>query len=149
MRDIVLPRVPSRLIRLALLDLQATERDARYTIDMHAWHVPADEADEYDDKRCHVCLAGAVIAQSFEARPNAYVMPSELGYEANACLTALNAFRTGDIGKGLWHLLVENPDRWLAAGHNDTVVIADYDQDEDAFYTDMEALAAKLEAVGL
>ena len=52
-----LPTQPSELIRLALEDLRACERDDRYEVYMTYSHVPVEGV-------CHVGLAGAVMAQT-------------------------------------------------------------------------------------
>ena len=54
---------PSELIRLALKDLEACEKDPDYEINMNVWHKPVGD-------QCMVCLAGAVMAQTFEMPKN-------------------------------------------------------------------------------
>jgi len=53
------PEKLSDAIRLALRDLELVEKDDRYEIDMEEWHLGA-----YGNTRCHVCLAGAVMAKT-------------------------------------------------------------------------------------
>jgi hypothetical protein len=57
-----LPDKPSELIRLAVKDMQLCEADPRYKLDMRSWHRPVEGA-------CHVCMAGAVMAQTLTLSP--------------------------------------------------------------------------------
>lgn len=54
-----LPNKPSKLILLALKDLELVEKDERYAVNMHTWHRPKDGI-------CQVCLAGSVLAKSLK-----------------------------------------------------------------------------------
>ncbi|KKN74287.1 hypothetical protein LCGC14_0392260 [marine sediment metagenome] len=53
-----LPRKPSALLKVALCDLKACERDPEYTINMSYWHRP-----NADGRCCEVCFAGTIMAQ--------------------------------------------------------------------------------------
>lgn len=94
---------PSELITLALDDLAKCRADPKFEINMQEWYTP-----EWGDKGpCHVCLAGAVIAQT--------LVPDHLEYDDDALhqlspsswsesepeieqrLNALDEFRTGCI----------------------------------------------------
>ncbi len=58
------PDKPSELIRLAIADLKKTAAmPDDYTIDMHQWH----GKDWQNEKKCSVCFAGSVMAQTLQA----------------------------------------------------------------------------------
>lgn len=57
-----LPNKPSKLLKLALKDLEKCEKDSRYTIDMNVFHLP-------NKNKCRVCLAGAMLAKSVGYNP--------------------------------------------------------------------------------
>lgn len=99
----LLPDKPSELIRVALKDLEACEQDDRYVIDMSAWHSP-------QGRLCHVCLAGAVMAQSLGVSPHYEKVPSEFQRQdpdTETKLLALNRFREGLVVAGLRMLCIE------------------------------------------
>jgi hypothetical protein len=100
-----LPDKPSELIRVALADLEKCKLDPRYSIDMLSWH-------QFDKLIgvCHVCLAGAVMAKTFQCHPELCVNPYNFPREIASKLHALNAFRTGAIIYGLNWLKIEIPD---------------------------------------
>lgn len=95
----VLPDKPSELIETALRDLEAVERlPETYRVDMRMWHSWGSS-----EKKCYVCLAGAVMAQSLGAGPERDLDPTEFDEEYSK-LIALNYFRCGDITVGLMHM---------------------------------------------
>jgi len=57
-----LPTTLSGLLRCAVEDAKKCDKDPRYTLDMTEWHQPIDGV-------CHVCMAGAVIAQRLKMLP--------------------------------------------------------------------------------
>ena len=59
-----LPDQPSALIRVALDDLKKCMGDPTYEINMAKWHKPL--ANQGNSALCSVCLAGAVLAQTFK-----------------------------------------------------------------------------------
>lgn len=59
-----LPDEPSKLIRVALRDLEKCENDFRYRVDMSFWHNASEETGV-----CSVCLAGATLAKTMGAPP--------------------------------------------------------------------------------
>ena len=89
-----LPDNPSDLIEMALADLRKVERSRLYTVNMATWHTPAN-------RRCHVCLAGSVMAMTLGASPKDEVDYTEYGEEVSRKLDALNDFRRGRVGEGL------------------------------------------------
>lgn len=60
MNKIILPKVPSKLIRLALEDEdRVSQARDHFTINMAAWITASEDAK---DGKCNLCLAGAIIA---------------------------------------------------------------------------------------
>lgn len=49
---------PSKLLRLAIDDMKAVVANPAYKIDMGTWHCMSH------DKKCYVCLSGAVLANT-------------------------------------------------------------------------------------
>lgn len=133
----VLPDKPSELIRLAVKDLTICEQmPETYKINMGDWH---DRM--YGDNKCHVCLAGSVMAQTLGANPNRIIYPSETDHRDK--LRALSDFAFGDIEGGIRYLSltgkVEPPK--MAA-------ISNYAADPKQFKADMLTLAQKFEDLG-
>ena len=70
-----LEALPSTKIRMAIKDLEAVERSAKYEVDMDTWHTAARHDT---DGRCRVCLAGSVMANRHDIMPSqTYVGPFE------------------------------------------------------------------------
>lgn len=136
---ISLPNKPSELIRVALEDLEKTEADERYIINMAFWHRPTS-----DLQKCHVCLAGAVLAQRSGA--SHYDDLSELRFvsEVRAKLFALDDFREGSLHSGLRKL--DGPCPTSIPEHK---VIAPYEDDPAQFKSDMRGLADMFAEEGL
>jgi hypothetical protein len=143
---LTLPNKPSELLRLALADLRKVERDERYEVDMWAWHAP-DESDN----RCHVCLAGAVIAGTLGARPDQDLMPGGRGLdrETGLRLEALDALRCGDVTGAVFLLLANPGDEYPAESNPLDRETVDYEDGREAFHEAMAKLAADLEGIGL
>jgi len=133
----VLPDKPSELIRLALSDLRKCEKDSSYEVVMNEWHTPSRYRPI-----CSVCLAGAVIAQSFHRAKTEYTIPANFSEEKK--LLALNEFRKGYISEGLALLGLTTP-----MGIHAVIHMAWYSIYPTKFHTDMESLAAMLEKRGL
>jgi hypothetical protein len=94
----MLPEIPSELIRLAIKDLELCEQDSNYTIDMSDWYA---DRGEY----CSVCLAGAVMVQELDVVPLTRANGTKQmspAYVPNAKdrdkLYALNILREGLLG---------------------------------------------------
>ena len=86
-----LPDKLSDLLELALDDLEKIEKNPRYGITMSAWHEPLP------DGICHVCLAGAVMAQTLEVPHNSDITPSLFPDTLSRKLNALDFLRKGEI----------------------------------------------------
>lgn len=151
---------PSAKIRFAIADLEATERSKRYTIDMDTWH-----AMDNSSGTCHVCLAGAVMANRHTIEPHqTYVGtfgadgPGE--YATNErwddIFSALDEFRSGYVeafltiegtvpnDKAVAFAMAETGDDpyGVFPGH------VDYEEDAPAFKAWARGIADKLEAIG-
>lgn len=79
------------LIELAVADARRVVKDKRYRLDMFDWHW----YNEDFDRRCHVCLAGAVMAKTLGTDPKETCTPDNS--EDGNRLRALDAIRSGRI----------------------------------------------------
>ncbi len=98
-----LPDKPSALLRLAVSDAQKCEADPRYELRMSTWHRP--NYYNYQDAdsplpRCLVCMAGAVMAQTFGLDPSEQSDPEDCEDETTRRrLNAIDDMRRGHL---LW-----------------------------------------------
>ena len=139
-----LPSTPSELIRLALADLRACERDDRYRVSMMCWHVPLERV-------CQVCLAGAVLAQTLGVEPHEGIGDADLEQYSGRVkgrLRALDRFRLGEISAGLEMLgydVDKLSEEWQQyarkSGYNPA--------DPEPFHRQMNSLADYLASCGL
>jgi hypothetical protein len=138
-----LPDKPSKLIQLALSDLDWVETDPRYAVDMASWHMPLPA--NYPPK-CLVCLAGAVMAHSLGAPPYAPLNP-ECYREGGICekLMALDALRRGSLAVGLGFMQLRPPPE----GVPNRYPVRAYEADPEGFKFDMRTVARILEEGGL
>jgi hypothetical protein len=137
-----LPDKPSELILLALEDLEKTEKDYRYKIDMDVYH---DRLDG-DGLICSVCLAGAVMAQRLHPGDvDRCLMPGYFDVKTRNKLYALNSFRQGCVHDGLWNMNEE-----FSCGAVDQIdtFITPYEVDPNSFKSDMRKLAQELSDLG-
>lgn len=131
-----LPKIPSALIRLAIADLEAVEKDSRYVVCMNDWHIP-------DPMGCHVCLAGAVMAKTIGAPIDEFAFPN-LADNCTSQLVALNDFREGNLESGLDELNIES------SRFKPTVRVTSYSKrNSSKFKADMLSMAAQFERAGL
>lgn len=85
-----LPDKLSKLLQVAMEDLELCENDPRYVIDMRDWHNP--------NGQCAVCLAGSVMAKSLGEDPNdPYVSINNYNSELQNKMLALNNIRCGEF----------------------------------------------------
>ncbi len=133
-----LPDLPSQLLRLALNDLHTCEEDGRYEIDMYTYHWWNGKND-----RCHVCLAGAVMAQSLRDDILNDSAPFDFGIHADK-LKALDRFRRGMIRSGVSLMGLELPDTFVH------IAIPEYSfEGREEFHSRINMLATWLEEAGL
>ena len=128
---------PSRVIEMALEDLEAVEDNPKYQINMLFWHDPMDEGE------CAVCFAGGVMAMRLG-------LPSDKAYceqfdAATECrLLALNDFRCGEIYLGLELMGVA-----AAVSLPSFQCVTRYHDSPTQFKSDMRSLAEMLKKKGL
>ena len=163
MSPITLPTTPSALIRAALEDLRACERDDGYVVNMSNWHWPT--TDNRGRKVCSVCLAGAVMAKTLDVprEQPIFSMAQILGvareqpiFSLEQCsgrvkdgLRALDYFRRGMISAGLEMLGYDDVDK-LDEEYKQFASGAVYDaSDPFEFHHRMHRLANYLESHGM
>lgn len=141
-----LPDLPSELLRLAVADLKAIEKDPLYLVDMAEWHRPNEQKET-----CRVCLAGSVLARTLGHSPSEEVDWEKVDPDTSNKLTAIDDMRAGDLELALLAIDIHDADSLDAAGE-----IAKgfepprYDRTNPApFHRAMEDLARKLEEAGL
>ncbi len=142
-----LPNKPSQLIKLALTDLETVEKNPRYEIDMERWHEPWIERMDSDGHReyiCHVCLAGAVLANTFKEDYHKNFDPYHFSPEVKTKLIAIDYLRQGEIEDAFDRLQLELPQSMMRS-----IDIRDYHANKDGFKVDMLALATNLEEYNL
>lgn len=145
-----LPNKPSELLRVALNDLKAAERDPRYTIDMTDWHVPRDKEglrlfegeDMEAGSSCAVCLAGSVMRQSFDG--NYKLCPDDFTLKISGNLEAIDCLRRGQVEDAYYHLGRDKPVNVI----DDYEGIPEYDEGKRGFYKAMDGLIKYLEHFG-
>ncbi len=129
---------PSRVIEMALEDLEAVERSKKYKVEMDACHDPRHG-------KCYVCLGGAVIANRFGADPDERMVFDSCdgwGDEETKRLSALDCFRQGYVAWGLDYFDV----KWL---DDEKHTVARYQRNTKRFKADMRAIAELLKSHGL
>lgn len=84
-----LPKNILELTKLAIADLEKVEKDPNYRVDMGEWHTPSGDI-------CLVCLAGAVMSQTFEMSPETYADPRDCT-DIERQLHFLNDLRAGYV----------------------------------------------------
>lgn len=152
-----LPKKPSELIRLALDDLEKCEKDFdTYVIDMDVFHEPT--LVEYKSKAsgplCAVCLAGAVMAQTFKIPPCVETHLGDFDFFSTADsgrLLALDCFRMGKIREALFILSKRSDlhiDDALIERAQERVYIPPYSYASE-FHSAMMILADDLQSRGL
>jgi hypothetical protein len=85
---------PSRQLEMALQDFEAVRFDSRYKIDLN-------EAHAFDGEACHVCLGGAVMANTLRFDPRRSAFFTEVEGDLVYVLDMLDAFRLGNVDHGL------------------------------------------------
>jgi hypothetical protein len=138
-----LPNKPSALIRLAVADLTAVEKQKKkFEIRMNQWFTPNSELeDDPKKKKCYVCFAGSVMANTMKLDPEEYQEPYTVDDEdAEKKLYALNDFREGHIEEGLGVMGIDLPP-FLAS----EVEVVMYEDNKAVFKKQMLKLADVLE----
>ena len=142
-KQMILPRVPSALITLAIDDLELVERDRRYSVNMNTWHRPGvtHKLSLSASGACQVCLAGAVMAKSFGVSVHEDVVPSQFTGNYDALMT-LEQLRQGFVALAFVMLLNEERYsnkalKWLP----ECVKVRSYEVNPEAFKRRMRAMA--------
>ena len=171
-----LPDQPSALIRAALDDLKKCMADPTYVINMATWHKPLSGDQPLSERdppfgrtnsaECSVCLAGAVLAQTFKmpaSEPIAALRPfGESGRPhdprnplvqrfANDIdkLRAIDDFRAGAIYDGLISMGYSPDDAVPNGMGNLERKMAAFDKDSpEPFFRDMHKIADDFERCG-
>lgn len=84
-----LPDKLHKLIKVAYKDIMTIANDSRYVLNMKTWH------EVNSDNRCHVCLAGAVMAGSLNADIKDTLDIDDFSSVADS-LYAINYIRMGE-----------------------------------------------------
>lgn len=84
-----LPNKLSDMITLAFNDAKVIVKHPAYILDMGVWHKFRNETG-----KCHVCLAGSVIANTLRADSRDFLTPEALSKDVQIKLEALNDFRS-------------------------------------------------------
>ena len=79
-----------KLLEIALDDLEKMWRNPKYIIDMAYWHEPGED-------QCHICLAGAVIANRMDSKPDRAFHLNGLDDNIRKRLYAIDELREGEI----------------------------------------------------
>lgn len=146
-----LPNKPSELIRIALADLRECEADPNYDIHMSSWH-------QFNNvtRKCQVCLAGAVIAKTFDLPIKKAISPSDFelsgGERTSFKLYALDQIREGKIYDGVWTIMVGDIKiediKKIRKVEWDNTPIPHHRIDREGFHTTLHKVANELEAIG-
>lgn len=142
-----LPDRLSDLIRVALADLRKVEKSKRYVVDMTRWH--ANEENEEGALRCHVCLAGAVMAKTLGIRADCNTNPDLIdpfSRDVRKKLLALDEVRKGNVSAALYLL---DPRASLPAVIDGWQEAPPYVHSSKAFHKYLGDLADQLQAAGL
>ena len=89
----------SGLLNLALDDLELVNKDKKYKINMNYWQ------KKQKGKQCEVCLAGSVLAKTFNVpKISLDDLEGEVKEETMNKLWAIDSIREGDLVQALHHL---------------------------------------------
>lgn len=146
-----LPNKPSELIRVALADLRECEDDPNYDIHMSSWHTFNNVT-----AKCQVCLAGAVMAKTFEVPLRKAMGPDDpefnSGQQVAFKLFALDQIREGKIYHGVWTIMaadIKTKDiEKIRKVEWDNLPIPHHRIDREGFHKTLQKVADGLEAIG-
>tara|TARA_R110002050_G_scaffold221570_1_gene357426 strand:- start:178 stop:642 length:465 start_codon:yes stop_codon:yes gene_type:complete len=147
---IELPRVPSKLIRIAVEDMEASIRYG-VNIDMSNWGV-GKNSDE--PRKCSVCMAGAVMLQRGLAEniiPDNFIHIGENKDQYNF----IDSIRDGKVRLAMSYLSISQPNvnRLFSNNNGWKEVLKDFklwgEVSNDDFFNQMDELAQDFEDIGL
>jgi hypothetical protein len=153
-----LPRVLSKLLRLALKDLRVVENMPGVQVCMGVWH-------DYNNRNkvCSMCLAGAVMAQTLKVKTTHSCTPDS--FEVNKlALEAVDYLRTGNVKSAceildidteklpehLWNVVIPSYPRLHEDWPDDVnpdMIPTSYRMKQKAFHSALKKLATKLKRV--
>lgn len=145
--NFALPQKPSKLLAVALEDLEKMEKTEGYAIHMNDWHWPEPLWKDGDQigTVCKVCFAGSVMARRGKVLPTRDVQPESFSPKLRKKFYALNAFREGCIEEGLNYLGIDDVPPCLRENYGAT----QYRDDPARFKKEMRQLIAVFAALGL
>lgn len=133
-----LPDKASDLIDAALEDLEKTEGDKNYIVNMNVWHSPRTQLRK---RQCYVCMAGGMMAIRLGANLNLNLVPIDYKVEIYKKLMAIDFFRRGEVEAGLWQMGIPAASRKrLKAEYK----VTPYHESAEFFKKDMRFIADKL-----
>lgn len=143
----MLPDLPSKLLEVAILDLEKAYNNEKMRVRMSDWLYFPDPGHHPDV--CHVCLAGAVMRLSLGLGPfpgSCHRYPNSAATEIDAQkLRLLNDLRRGDIDNAIGRLDIPRP-----PGLKYFVRVAEWDDENpEPFFRSMCDLIVYLESFGL
>lgn len=142
---VILPRVPSALLRIAVADCMLVELMPDRVLDMGVYFVQAGART-----RCRVCMAGAVMDRRLGAGESdcSVALPSYFP-ENEAQLRAIDSLRKGDL-EGACYALGPLPFLQASARAYTAAIIADFNHELGrASWETYLTQADALEAAGL
>lgn len=150
MKNVVLPKIPSKLLQLAMDDLALIEKDERYTVNMSHWHHSWNSLAD----RCSVCLAGAVMAMTCKVPFHYFVVSTDyFEIENQRAFEAIDWFRQGSIQDAFDKLGLDmsdgSPARTYMISNGSYAHIPMYQPDPVRFRLAMNVLIYNLEKAGL
>jgi hypothetical protein len=143
----LLPDKPSAVLSLGLKDLEKAERSKKYEVYMGDWHIPAGQYGDGTRRPCAVCMAGSVMAFSLKADDEAFKFPHDYDSDTRFKLSAINAFRTGQVISGL--RLMDFSSDFIAKKKLFDRHVADYNEDPKKFKQEIKKLISDLKAANL
>ena len=102
--DVPLPKSLAELIRLAVHDLEACEKDANYRLDMSVMHSAYKE-----ESRCRVCFAGSVLSKTLGASRYKRFMTTIGLSDWDPLFSFLNGLRSYDLTYALDQIPASHP----------------------------------------
>ena len=157
--NVELPDTLHETLRLAIKDLELVEQDGDYIVDMSQWHEPdpkiRDGNMQWD---CKVCLAGSIMAKTFEIDPSLSLSSGSFPSHISGKLLAIDSIRKGSISEALFFFY--GADEYIRIEHRDNKAILrrlnastrlphDYEHNKNKFKKDVLAIADKLEEYNL
>ena len=146
---VILPKVPSKLIRIAIEDVRQTIKDG-VEIDMEYWGFGKDSNEP---QGCSVCMAGAVMLQRGLSKN---IAPDDFDFlgDNQDQYNFLDYIRLGDISSAMSSLNIKEHSISRLLYNNNWIGTLDgfknwEEIDADGFLLQMEEIAKDFEIIGL